>query len=65
MFHTIELLGKWSMLDVLLLAMIVMVVKLGTLIEFQIGPAVVAFVGCVIMNGIATFSFDPESIWET
>lgn len=63
LYHSIELLGKWSMLDVLLLAMLVMVIKLGGIIEFQVGPAVIAFIGCVIMNAIATISFDPESIW--
>ena len=59
-----EHLGKWSMLDVMLLALLVMLVKLGNLVEFQLGPAVLAFVGCVTMSMIASLSFDPHAIWE-
>ncbi len=59
-----EHLGKWSMMDVMLLAFLVMLVKLGNLVEFEIGPAVVAFVMCVAMSMIASLSFDPHSIWE-
>jgi paraquat-inducible protein A len=59
-----EHLGKWSMLDVLLLALLVMMVKLGSLVEFHLGPAILAFVGCVVMSMIASLSFDPHAIWE-
>ena len=59
-----EQLGKWSMMDVMLLAFLVMLVKLGDLVEFHIGPAVFAFVLCVAMSMIASISFDPHAIWE-
>ena len=59
-----EHLGKWSMMDVMLLAFLVMMVKLGDVVEFHIGPAVVAFVLCVAMSMIASISFDPHGIWE-
>ncbi len=59
-----EHLGKWSMMDVMLLAFMVMLVKLGNLVEFSFGPAVVAFTGCVAMSMLASLSFDPHAIWE-
>jgi len=59
-----EHLGRWSMMDVMLLAFLVMLVKLGNLVEFRLGPGVFAFVGCVTMSMIASLSFDPHSIWE-
>ncbi|MEM7455049.1 MAG: paraquat-inducible protein A [Planctomycetota bacterium] len=59
-----EQLGKWSMMDVMLLAMLVMIVKLGEMVEFHFGPAIVAFVVCVAMSMIASLSFDPHAIWE-
>ena len=59
-----EHLGKWSMMDVMLLAFLVMLVKLGDLVEFHFGPAIVAFVFCVAMSMVASLSFDPHSIWE-
>jgi len=63
-YRLMEKAGKLSMLDVLLLAFMVMLVKLGSLVEFHLGPAVVAFTGCVAMSMIASFSFDPHSIWD-
>lgn len=59
-----EHLGKWSMLDVMLLALLVMLVKLGNLVEFHLGPAVFAFIGCVAMSMLASLCFNPRAIWE-
>ncbi len=59
-----EHLGKWSMMDVMLLAFLVMLVKLGDLVEFHFGPAIFAFVLCVVMSMIASLTFDPHAIWE-
>lgn len=56
--------GRWSMMDVMLLAFLVMIVKLGNLVEFHFGPAVIAFVLCVVMSMIASLTFDPHAIWE-
>ncbi len=56
--------GKWSMMDVMLLAFMVMLIKLGDLVEFHFGPAVIAFVLCVAMSMVASISFDPHVIWE-
>ncbi len=63
-YRLTEQLGKWSMMDVMLLAFLVMLVKLGSLVEFQLGPAVWAFVLCVAMNMVASLSFDAHAIWE-
>ena len=63
-YRVMEQAGKWSMMDVMLLAFLVMLVKLGSLVEFQIGPAALAFVLCVGMSMLASLLFDPHSIWE-
>lgn len=63
-YRIMEHLGKWSMMDVMLLAFMVMLVKLGNLVEFHFGPAVVAFVLCVAMSIVASISFDPHVIWQ-
>ncbi len=59
-----EMLGKWSMMDVMLLAFLVMLIKLGDMVSFQFGPAIVAFVLCVAMSMVASLTFDPHAIWE-
>lgn len=63
-YRVMEYAGKWSMMDVMLLAFLVMLVKLGDLVEFQFGPAIIAFVLCVALSMLASISFDPHTIWE-
>ncbi|MFM9964098.1 MAG: paraquat-inducible protein A [Planctomycetaceae bacterium] len=63
-YRLMEHVGRWSMMDVLLLAFFVMLVKLGSLVEFHLGPAVVAFVACVVLSMSASLCFNPHAIWE-
>ena len=63
-YRLMESAGKWSMMDVLLLAFLVMLVKVGSLVQFQVGPAIFAFVLCVAMSMLASLMFDPHAIWE-
>lgn len=63
-YRIMAVLGKWSMLDVLLLALLVMLVKLGNLVSFRIGPAALAFVLCVAASLVASLLFDPQAIWQ-
>ncbi len=63
-YRLVEFAGRWSMMDVLLLALLVTLVKLGDLVSFRLGPAVIAFVMCVVMSMVASIMFDPHAIWE-
>jgi len=63
-YRAMEHLGKWSMMDVMLLALLVMLVKLGNLVTFHFGPAAIAFVLCVALSMLASISFDSHAIWE-
>lgn len=63
-YHLVEWTGRWSMMDVLLLALLVAIIKLGDLVSFHFGPAVIAFAGCVIMSLIASVMFDPHAMWD-
>jgi paraquat-inducible protein A len=63
-YRLMEFVGKWSMMDVMLLAFLVMLVKLGDLVQFHLGPAVFVFVSCVAASMLASMFFDPHLIWE-
>ncbi len=63
-YRFMELLGRWSMLDVLLLALLVMLVKVGSLVAFHIRFAVFPFVVCVALTMLASWMLDPHAIWE-
>jgi paraquat-inducible protein A len=63
-YRWMEWAGKWSMLDVLLLAILVMWIKLQGLVAFQFGPAIFAFALCVAMSLLAAMVLDPHALWE-
>lgn len=63
-YRIVEWTGRWGMLDVLLVALLVAAVKVGDLVQVSIGPAAVAFTCCVILSLAATASFDPHQFWE-
>jgi paraquat-inducible protein A len=63
-YHVVEWTGRWGMLDVLLVAILVAALKIGDLVEVSAGPAALAFTCCVILSLVATATFDPHSIWR-
>lgn len=64
-YHVVELTGRWGMLDVLLVAILVATLKLGDFVEVQAGPAAWTFTVCVVLSLIATASFDPHALWQS
>ncbi len=63
-YQLIEWIGRWGMIDVLLVAVLVAAVKLGSWVEVHPGPGVAAFAGVVIMSLLASAVFDPQAIWQ-
>lgn len=59
-----ELMGKWSMVDVFVIALLAALVQLGALTTIEPGPAGMAFAGMVILTMFAAMSFDPKLIWD-
>ena len=64
MYRWIERMGRWGMIDVLLVAVLIAAVKLGDLVVVTPGPGVVAFGACVVLSVLATACFNPHAIWE-
>ena len=62
-YRVVEFTGRWGMLDVLLVAILVAAVKLGDLVEVTAGPAAFAFTACVLLSLAASAAFDPHGIW--
>jgi paraquat-inducible protein A len=63
-FRMVEWIGRWGMLDVLLVALLVAAVKLGDWVNVHPGPGVAAFAGVVILSLLSSAVFDPHAIWE-
>ena len=64
LYRAAELVGKWSMTDVFVVAILVALIQLGGLLQITPGAAALAFGGVVIVTMIAAESFDPRLIWD-
>ena len=62
-FWLIELVGRWGMLDVFLVAVLLAMMKADVL-ELSAGPGLVAFTLCVVLSLLSAAFFDSKSIWE-
>ena len=59
----ISVIGRWSMLDVFLVAIFVAIVKLGTFASIQTELGIVAFSGVVVLTMLASTNFEPQLLW--
>jgi len=59
----ISVIGRWSMLDVFLVAILVALVKLGTFASIQPELGIVAFAGVVVLTMLASTNFEPKLLW--
>jgi len=63
-YHILEFLGPWSMLDVFVVALMVTVVELGFVTSVAAGPAINYFTLTVIFTMFSANSFDPRLLWD-
>lgn len=63
-YQFMEFIGRWGMLDVLVIALMVVYVKFGDFVQFHFGPGAVVFVGFVLVSMAATWMFDHHCLWE-
>lgn len=64
LYRITEFIGKWSMVDVFVVAILVALIQITGIIVIRPGPAALAFAGVVIMTMLAAESFDPRLIWD-
>jgi paraquat-inducible protein A len=64
LYRMVELVGRWSMLDIFVITFLVALVQLRALATIRAGPAAAAFGAVVVLTMCATMSFDPRLIWD-
>jgi paraquat-inducible protein A len=64
LYRVIEGVGRWSMVDVFMIAILTALVKLGALASVEPGQGAVAFSGVVVLTMVAAMAFDPRLIWD-
>ncbi|MCC8392617.1 paraquat-inducible protein A [Paraburkholderia sp. MMS20-SJTR3] len=63
-YRVIELIGRWSMLDIYVITMLVALVQFQALATIKAGPAAIAFGAVVVLTLLAAMAFDPRLIWD-
>lgn len=64
LYRVIEFVGRWSMLDIYVVTLLVALVQANTLASVRAGPAAAAFGAVVVLTMFAAASFDPRLIWD-
>lgn len=64
MYRFIHFVGRWSMLDLFVIAILVALVDLGNLADVTVGPAASAFAAAVVITMIAANTFDARLLWD-
>jgi paraquat-inducible protein A len=63
LYRVTEFVGRWSMIDVFVVGILVALIQLGNIMTVRPGVAAVAFAGMVVTTMLASLSFDPRLLW--
>lgn len=63
-YRMTEFVGRWSMVDVFVVAILVALIQLGNTMAIYPGPAAMAFCGVVVITMLAAMTFDSRLIWQ-
>ncbi|GBL03776.1 paraquat-inducible protein A [Glaciecola sp. KUL10] len=64
LYRVTEFIGKWSMIDVFVVAILVALIQLGDLMSIKVGLAATAFALVVILTMISAQRFDTRLLWD-
>ena len=65
LYRITEIIGRWSMVDIFVVTILVALVHLGGLATIHAGPGAIFFGAVVVSTIFAAMSFDPRLIWDT
>lgn len=64
LYRVVSLVGRWSMLDIFVVTVLVALVQIQSIAVISAGPGALAFGAVVVLTMFAAFSFDPRLIWD-
>lgn len=65
LYRMIEGIGRWSMIDIFMLSILVALVKLGAVATIEPGVGATSFCAVVVLTMFAASSFDPRLLWDS
>lgn len=63
LYRVTEFVGRWSMVDVFVVSILVALIQLGNVMRILPGLAAVAFAAMVVTTMLAAIAFDPRLLW--
>jgi paraquat-inducible protein A len=64
LYRVIEAVGRWSMIDIFMISILVALVKLGSIATIEPGAGATSFAAVVILTMFSSMSFDPRLMWD-
>ena len=64
LYEAVEFIGRWSMIDVFVVAILSSLVQLSVVVSINPGPAALTFASSVILTMLSARSFDSRLIWD-
>ncbi len=64
LYRITELVGRWSMVDIYVVTILVALVQLGLLAQIKAGPGAIYFAFVVVLTMLAAEAYDPRLIWD-
>lgn len=64
LYRVVGLVGRWSMLDIYVVTLLVALVQLKSFGVIHAGPGAIAFGSVVVLTLLSAKSFDPRYIWD-
>ena len=64
LYRVTTFIGKWSMIDVFVVGILVAMLQISNLLAIRPGVAAIAFAGVVVTSMLAVESFDPRVMWD-
>ncbi|WGL16000.1 paraquat-inducible protein A [Microbulbifer bruguierae] len=63
-YRVVNAIGRWSLLDLFMISILVALVDMGAIAEVEAGPGSTAFATVVLVTMLAVRAFDPRLIWD-
>jgi paraquat-inducible protein A len=64
LYRAVEVVGRWSMIDIFMISILVALVRFDKLATVKSGVGAACFAAVVVITTTAAMTFDPRLIWD-
>ena len=64
LYRLVEMIGRWSMIDVFVVSVLIALVRFGVLASINAEVGAMCFAGVVLLTMVAAETFDPRLMWD-